>query len=488
MPTPTPSTRQSSSHSLPAALLLLSLALTVAIFNAHAQILPDTPPGMAPQPVNNGYLSPVPKSGELIAQVTQNAINIARIHAQRITKSRVPSIAAQRRELAKMLGVRNSTAITNTTVLLKGAASTRVDSPKLRLAQRKGWVRGVERNFKMFAFQSPPAAPNDTFFRLALMWGLSNQAIIGGVANVDIDAPEAWLTTEGSPDLVVAVLDTGVTPQHPDLLSRLWVNPREIPNNQLDDDKNGYIDDVQGWDFVDKDNVASDAHMHGTHVAGTIVAEKNNSRGVVGVAPGAKVISLKVLNSKGEGSSAEVMAGIQYAIDLRKAGVNLRVINVSLGGGETSDSFRELLEEANRVGILIVAAAGNEASNNDEVPIYPANYDLPNVISVAAIDNRGLLASFSNFGIETVDLAAPGVFIWSTFPMGFYFFLDGTSMAAPHVSGVAALLFSKRPDLTPSEVIGVLRASVKPLASLEGKMRAPGVLSAAKALELVRLK
>jgi subtilisin family serine protease len=209
-------------------------------------------------------------------------------------------------------------------------------------------------------------------------------------------------------------------------------------------------------------------------------------RGVTGVSPGAKVISLKVLNQKGEGSSAEVMAAIQYAIDLKRAGINLRVLNLSLGGGESSDSFRELLNDANQAGILIVAAAGNEASNNDDTPVYPANYDLPNIVSVAAIDNKGALASFSNFGAETVDLAAPGVFIWSTFPMGFYFFLDGTSMAAPHVSGIAALVLSKRPDLKPADVVSLLRASIKPLPSLKGKMRAPGVVSAAKALDLIR--
>jgi subtilisin family serine protease len=179
------------------------------------------------------------------------------------------------------------------------------------------------------------------------------------------------------------------------------------------------------------------------------------------------------------------MKALRYAIALRRAGVNLRVVNMSLGGGDTLDAFTQMLEEADNAGILIVAAAGNDKNDNDAKPTYPANYDVANVISVAAIDQKGLMASFSNYGARTVDVAAPGVFIWSTFPFGFYFFLDGTSMAAPHVSGVAALMYSRNPNLRPSQVVSILRSSVKRIAGLEGKMVAPGVVSAAKALELV---
>jgi subtilisin family serine protease len=161
------------------------------------------------------------------------------------------------------------------------------------------------------------------------------------------------------------------------------------------------------------------------------------------------------------------------------------VINLSLGGGESSESFKEVLVEADRAGIVVVAAAGNETNDNDVKPTYPASYDVPNVISVAAIDSKGLLASFSNFGARSVNVAAPGVFIWSTFPFGFYFFLDGTSMAAPHVSGVAALMYSRNPNLRPAQVVSILRNSVKRIAGLEGKMASPGVVSASRALELV---
>lgn len=457
--------------------LFTLLAISSANSNLVCQTLPGMPPGLGPLPVNKGYQTPVEQQDQVIAKVTQAALNQALVNARKTMGVRRPSVAAIRSELAKLFGLRTSASITNTTILLKGISA---DTPRMRLALSKGLAEKFEPNFKMRAFQ---AAPNDTFYRFGLMWGLSNTGQNGGVDNVDIDAPEAWGITEGNPDVVVAVADTGVSQVHLDLKSRLWENPREIPNNKLDDDKNGYIDDVRGWDFIGNDNIPSDQNLHGTHVAGTIAAEKNNSRGVVGVAPGVKVVSLRVLNAKGEGDSAGVMRAIQYAISLRKAGVNLRVINLSLGGGESSDSFKEVLQEANKVGILVVAAAGNETNDNDAKPTYPASYDVPNIISVAAVDSKGALASFSNFGAKSVDVAAPGVFIWSTFPYGFYFFLDGTSMAAPHVSGVAALIYSKNSGLSPEQVVNILRSSVKRISGLEGKMVAPGIVSASKALQ-----
>jgi len=462
--------------------LIFLIAIITATFSKHAtcQSYPGMPPGLGPQPVNRGFMTPQEQKGQVIAKVTSKALKQARANAQKRMGTKRPSVAAVRSELAKLFGLRTSSSITETTVLLKGNST---NGARLQAAISKGLVKKVESNFKMFAFQ---AAPNDTFYKLGLMWGLSNSGVTGGTANVDVDAPEAWAITEGSPDVVVAVLDTGVSQVHPDLKSRLWENPREVPDNKLDDDNNGLIDDVRGWDFIDNDNVPSDQNMHGTHVAGTIAAEKNNSRGVVGVAPGVKIVSLRVLNAKGEGDSAGVMAAIQYAIKLRKAGVNLRVINLSLGGGESTDSFKEALVEADKAGILVVAAAGNDTNDNDTKPTYPASYDVPNVISVAAIDSKGLLAGFSNYGARSVDVAAPGTFIFSTFPFGFYFFLDGTSMAAPHVSGVAALVYSRNPNLQPAQVVAILRNSVKRISGLEGKMVSPGVVSALNALQLAQ--
>jgi subtilisin family serine protease len=462
------------------AIALLTVAF-VALRPGHGgcQSYPGMPPGLSAQPVNRGYTIPVEQKGQVIAQVTQAALKQARVNAQKRMRTNKPSVAAVRAELARLFGLRTSSSISDRTVLLKGVSA---NSTRLKAAIAKGLADKVEPNYKMYAFQT---APNDTFYRFGLMWGLSNTGASGGTENVDVDAPEAWTVTEGSPEVIVAVLDTGVSQTHLDLKSRLWENPREIPNNKLDDDNNGFIDDVRGWDFIGNDNIPADANMHGTHVAGTIAAEKNNNRGIVGVAPGARIVSLRVLDAQGSGDAAGVMKAMQYAIALRKAGVNLRVINLSLGGGESSESFKEVLVEADRAGIVVVAAAGNETNDNDVKPTYPASYDVPNVISVAAIDSKGLLASFSNFGARSVDVAAPGVFIWSTFPFGFYFFLDGTSMAAPHVSGVAALMYSRNPNLRPAQVVSILRNSVKRIAGLEGKMASPGVVSASRALELV---
>jgi subtilisin family serine protease len=438
------------------------------------------PPGMGPQPVNRGYTTPEERKGEVIAQVTSTALRIARANAQKRTGASKPGVAAVRAELARLFGLRTSSTINDNTVLLKGISA---NGPRLRMAISKGLAKRIEPNYKIYAFQ---AAPNDTFYRFGLMWGLANTGASGGVADVDVDAPEAWTVTEGNSEVVVAVIDTGVSQTHIDLKSRLWENPREIPGNNLDDDNNGFIDDVRGWDFIGNDNIPSDANKHGTHVAGTIAAERNNGRGIVGVAPGVRILSLRVLGADGAGDLAGVMKSMQYVLALRKAGVNIRVINLSLGGGPAIESFKQIITDLDRAGVLVVAAAGNENSDNDAKPVYPASYDVRNVVSVAAIDSKGALASFSNFGANSVDFAAPGVFIWSTIPFGFYFFLDGTSMAAPHVSGVAALVFSVNPSLQPAQVAAILRSSVKRLPGLEGKMAAPGVVSAAKALSLAR--
>lgn len=454
--------------------------VAIAHIEAYGQSYPGMPPGVGPQPVNRGFTVPVEKKGEVIAEVTSRALKRARLNARKRRKTKRPSVAAVRLELARLFGLRTSVEISKKTILIKGRSAQGV---RLRKAIERGLARRVEPNYRMYAFQ---AAPNDTFYRLGLMWGLSNTGNTGGTQNVDVDAPEAWGITEGDSEVVVAVVDTGVSYTHPDLVGRMWRNPREVPNNNLDDDQNGYIDDVYGWDFIGNTNSPSDANLHGTHVAGTIAAEKGNSRGIVGVAPGISLLSLRVLDSQGVGDAAGVMKAIRYAVALRKAGVNLRVLNLSLGGGESSESFRDVLLEADRAGILVVAAAGNDTNDNDATPTYPASYDVPNVISVAALDRRGELASFSNYGARSVDVAAPGVFIWSTFPFGFYFFLDGTSMAAPHVSGVAALMYSVNPDLRPSQVVSLLKASVKPIKGLEGKMVAPGIVSAARALSMAR--
>jgi len=263
-------------------------------------------------------------------------------------------------------------------------------------------VEYAEPNYLRYA----TATPNDPFF--GNLWGLDNGA------DTDIDAPEAWDITTGSSSVVVAVLDSGVDYNHPDLAANIWTNPGEIPGNGVDDDGNGFIDDVNGWDFVDNDNNPMDTADHGTHVAGTIAATGNNSTGITGVTWTANVMVLKFIDTTGSGTVADEVAAIDYAI---ANGAN--IINASFGSFAFSDSEKDAISRAGPASILFVAAAGNESWDNDADPLiknYPSSYDLDNIIAVAASDQNDNLASFSNFGATTVDVAAPGTDIYSAKP------------------------------------------------------------------------
>jgi subtilisin family serine protease len=274
-------------------------------------------------------------------------------------------------------------------------------------------------------------------------WGLHNtgQTVSGevGLSDVDIDGLEALRITRGSPDVVVAVIDSGVDFSHPDLADRAWTNPGEIPDNGIDDDGNDYVDDVNGWDFCHGDATVFEGatNWHGTHVAGTIAASLNGV-GVVGVAPNVSVMALKFIDGPTCGSDAMAIEAIDYA-----ASFGVPIINASWGGQGFSDPLDKAMGES---GALFVAAAGNQSLDLDDPAndFYPARSTQPNVLSVAAIDQRGELAVFSNFGATTVDIAAPGVNVLSSVAAQrgcdpCWGYADGTSMAAPHVSGVAAL-------------------------------------------------
>ena len=330
---------------------------------------------------------------------------------------------------------------------------------------------------------APTLTPNDSSY--SQLWGLSNTGQSGGVVDVDIDAPEAWNITTGSRSVVIGVIDSGVDVSHPDLAANIWRNPGEIPGNGIDDDRNGFIDDVSGWDFVSNDNTPQDGDGHGTHVAGTIGAVGNNGRGVVGVNWEVSILPLKFLDDSGSGSTAAAIAAINYATALRNSGVNIVATNNSWGGGGFSTALQTAISRHNDAGIVFVAAAGNESTNNDAIPSYPANYNLPNVISVAAIDRSDQLASFSNYGRTTVDLAAPGVSIYSTTPGNSYATYSGTSMASPHVAGVVGLLAAANPAATVAEIRAALFDTVVPVAGLAGRMVTGGRLNAAAALEQI---
>jgi subtilisin family serine protease len=295
--------------------------------------------------------------------------------------------------------------------------------------------------------------PNDPNYTNGTLWGLHNTGQNSGTADADIDAPEAWDVTTGSSSVIVAVIDTGVDYNHPDLAANMWHNPLDLPD-AFDNDGNGLVDDYYGADFVNNDGDPMDDHYHGTHVAGTIGGVGNNGAGVAGVAWDVQIMALKFLNAQGSGTTSGAIAALNYAV-----AHGAKISNNSYGGGPFEQIMFDAVQSAAQLGHLFVAAAGNgdflgRAQNNDTTPFYPSGYK-PNpdaVIAVAATDRNDKFASWSNYGATSVDLAAPGVSIYSTSPGGSYRTLSGTSMAAPHVAGVAALVWSADPTLTALEV------------------------------------
>ncbi len=281
--------------------------------------------------------------------------------------------------------------------------------------------------------------------------------------------------------MVVAVLDTGIDLSHPELQNRAWVNPGEIPGNGVDDDNNGYVDNVNGYDFLNQDGTvydSADKDLHGTHVAGTLAAEFNNRKGICGVAPETKIMSLKFIGPDG-GSISDAISAIEYANSM-----GVKLSNNSWCGSEYSQALKDAIEQSD---MLFVAAAGNSSANADLAPEYPAAYDCDNIISVAAINNRGNLPFWSNYGSASVDLGAPGaeitsinalipnstiLYIWIAIPL----------QAAPHVTGTAALILSQYPQLSALQVKENILNSVKPLPSLQGKTVSGGMVDAYAAL------
>lgn len=256
--------------------------------------------------------------------------------------------------------------------------------------------------------------PSDPFF--SQLWGLYNVGQTGGVIDADIDAPEAWSVSTGSLSIAIAVIDTGVDTSHPDLLPNLWTNPSESTGmSGIDDDGNGYVDDIHGWDFLEDDGDPSDYNGHGTHVAATIAAKGDNAMGITGVMWSARIMPLRFLGASGAGDTAAAVEAIHYAVDN-----GAKVINASWGGGGYSRALYDALAYALSKEVLFVAAAGNEENNNDLSPFYPCGYDLPNVICVAATDDRDQLAWFSNYGARKVHLGAPGVSVFSSVPLFSY--------------------------------------------------------------------
>jgi subtilisin family serine protease len=286
------------------------------------------------------------------------------------------------------------------------------------------------------------------------------------------------------PTVVVAVIDSGIDLSHPALAANIWTNPGEIAGNGLDDDRNGFVDDIHGWNFVANDANVQDGYGHGTHVAGIIGATGNNGVGVTGLNWNVSIMTLRFQDDRGVGYTGDAIKAVQYATMMRRDyGVNVVVVNASWGGGTGYSSLLETaIRDAGSAGITFVAAAGNSGANNDVVTRYPSGYDLPNVIAVGACDSTGTLAGFSDYGATSVDLVAPGTSIYSTLPRGQYGWLAGTSQATPHVSGTVALLAAAKPGISVAEVRSAILGSVDHLPALTGKVATGGRLNAFAAL------
>lgn len=326
-----------------------------------------------------------------------------------------------------------------------------------------------------YLVKADEVVPNDP--RFSEQWALKNSGAGGGLAGADVEATLAWDTTTGSPQVVVAVIDTGTDYTHPDLAANMWVNPGETAGNGIDDDGNGFVDDRHGINAMTGTGNPMDDEGHGTHVSGIVAAVANNGTGVSGVAPGVRIMSLKFLDAEGSGSISDAVTCLDYAVNK-----GARVANASWGSSAGSQAFQDALARARAAGLLLVCAAGNEASDNDAVPHFPSNYEDANVLAVGNMTRSEAVAGTSNYGLTTVDLFAPGSAILSTIPGSAYASYSGTSMASPHVAGVAALLLSANPSQSYMSVRSRILSGVETFPAYSGRCVTGGRLNARLAL------
>lgn len=374
----------------------------------------------------------------------------ARTRSRSLAKSRLRTLRKMKRADVSLLEVQD-----------KGRPLKKV----LEELRESGLVEYAEPDYVVHALSTFPDDPN-----FHQQWGLHNTGQYSGAPGADIGAPEGWDIAAGNSPVVVGVIDTGVDYGHEDLVDNMWVNPGETRNG-IDDDGNGYIDDIHGIDSIADDGDPMDSRHHGTHVAGTIGATANNGIGIAGVAWNVQIMGLKFLSSTGSGYVSNVIQCLEYAQMMRdEYGVNVVLTNNSWGGGGYSQALDDAIRSNEDSGILFVAAAGNDHGDNDATANYPSAYEVDSLIAVAATGRNDQLANFSNYGAQSVDIAAPGAFIMSTIPGDRYAYLSGTSMAAPHIAGAAAMLFSRYPEATPRAVKELLLATAESVPELDGKV------------------
>lgn len=415
--------------------------------------------------------------GEAVLSLTYSSTN--NFHAS--------ALSAHKLSRAKSNSFRalSSNKISDTAIHISLKRKVRINSTSLRFSKFRNPCNElvVERLSKITGLTCEPnyegqiaVTPNDTM--------LGNMYSASTTSAGRINLRGAWDLSTGSSNVVVGVIDTGIDYNHQDLAVNIWTNPGEIASNGVDDDGNGYVDDIHGIDPINNDTNPFDDQSHGTHVAGTIGAVGNNSKGVVGINWTVKQIACKAFSSAGTGTVAAVVTCLNYLVNLKNNfGINVLVTNNSYGGFPYTNAMYNAIAASGDADIVYVAGAGNNGTNNDSTPFYPASFNLSNIISVGATDSQAVKAGFSNYGATSVDISAPGVSVLSTIPSNQYAYFNGTSMATPHVTGAIALIFAYRPSYVASQAIDSVLSTGTVVAGLSGKNVTGTLLNVEEALK-----